>query len=238
MNDLIKKKPNNFESAKQNLDNIDQINSLKNDPFIKAAITTLLPGIGGLITDAFDIHFSEFQAQKRNQFLELIMSDTNITSDMVNDVEFIINFAKILGAINKLENNDKIKYFASLLKNSYFTDNKKDSNEFSEFFECLNSLSFKQIKILCILYSIESNPEPYIDKTISEKEHHISRYWGSFKHELKDKLSIEDEDVFPLMKSLERTGLFTIHNGFSFGSPEFGKLTPYFNKFAKIVEAI
>lgn len=230
-----------LEIAKLNLYNAEQVKSVKNNPVVKATILSVLkavPIIGELIDGTIDVLLTDFQNEKRKKLIDIILSDITITSEMVNDVEFIMNFAKTLEALNRLAKNDKVKYFANLLKNSYFCGDKIDNNEFEEFFEVINNLSYRQIQVLTILHNIENNPEPYIDKSISEKEYMPKRYWSSFKKELEDKLHIRQDDVYSIMKSIEKTGLFTMYNGFSFGSIEVGTLTPYFKRFAKRVLAI
>jgi DNA-binding MarR family transcriptional regulator len=227
-----------LEIVKLDLNNIDQVKSVKKNPVVKATILSVLkavPIIGELIDSTIDVFLTNFQNEKRNKLLEIILSDITITSEMVNDVEFIMNFAKTLEASNRLATSDKVKYFANLLKNSYFSSDKIDNNEFEECFDIINSLSYRQIQVLTILHNIENNPEPYVDKATSEKEYLPVRYWSAFKKELEDKLHIKQDDVYSIMKAIEKTGLFTIYNGFSFDSVEEGTLTPYFKNFAKRV---
>ena len=227
-----------LEMAKLELYNIEQIQSVKNNPAVKATILSVLnsvPIIGKLIDGIIDTQLTDFQSKQRNKLLEIILSDISITSEMVNDVEFIMNFAKTLEAVNRLATIDKVVYFANLLKNSYFSSEKIDNSKFEEFFDVINSLSYRQMHALAILSNIENNPEPYIDKAIGEKGYSPDRYWGSFKKELENKLGIETDHVYSIMKSTERTGLFTMYNGFSFGPVEVGELTPYFKEFAKRV---
>lgn len=227
-----------LEIVKLDLNNINQIKNVKENPVVKATILSVLkavPIIGELVDSTIDVFLSNFQNEKRNKLLEIILSDITITSEMVNDVEFIMNFAKTLEALDRLATNDKVKYFANLLKNSYFSSDKIDNNEFEEFFNNINSLSYRQIQVLMILHNIENNPEPYIDKSISEKEYLPDRYWSAFKKELEDKLHIKQDDVYSLMKSTEKTGLFTIYNGVSYAPIEVGTLTPCFKNFAKRV---
>ena len=81
--------------------------------------------------------------------LEIILSDSeNITSDMVNNVEFIINFARLLEVVNRLASNDKIKYFANLLKNGYFTEDKIANDKFEEYLNLVNELSYRELFLL------------------------------------------------------------------------------------------
>lgn len=75
------------------------------------------------------------------------------------------------------------------------------------------------------------NPNPYVDPSIREKEYLPHRYWRSFEEKVFQELDIPQEQVYPIMKRIERTGLFAMFNGFSFGRIEEGETTSYFNEF-------
>ena len=109
------------------MQNAEAAIDVKNNPVVKSTILSVLnsiPIIGELIDSSIDSYLSSFQEAKRQELIALILSDVTITSDMVNDIEFIFNFAKTLEAVNRLSSNDKVKYFANLLKNGYFISNK------------------------------------------------------------------------------------------------------------------
>lgn len=42
---------------------------------------------------------------------------------MVNDVEFIINFARAKEAVQRLATTDKVEYFGNLIRNGYLQGN-------------------------------------------------------------------------------------------------------------------
>lgn len=75
---------------------------------------------------------------------------------MVNDIEFILNFAKTIEAVNRLASNDKVKYFANLLKNGYFVSEKILNDTFDEYLHLLSVLSYREIEYLWFLYSFQT----------------------------------------------------------------------------------
>ena len=80
---------------------------------------------GEVITTNIGIMIDNFTKKKHKEFLETILSDNNLmVSTDIYDMEFIMNFKRTLDAVNKLANNDKIVYFANLLKNGYMKENK------------------------------------------------------------------------------------------------------------------
>lgn len=145
------KKSDKLEKIKQSLNNSEDLVDIKNNPIVKVTILSVIkavPILGDLIDSSLDNCLTIFQENKRNELIKLILSNVNITSDMVNDVEFILNFAKTLEAVNRLSSNDKIRYFANLVKNGYFTANKVENDLFEEHLRLLTTLSFREIEYL------------------------------------------------------------------------------------------
>ncbi len=133
-----------FENAKLSLQNAEAVIDVKNNPVVKSTILSVLKSIplfGELIDSSIDVYLSSFQESKRQELIDLILSDVTITSDMVNDIEFIFNFAKTVEAVNRLSSNDKVKYFANLLKNGYFVCSKIQNDTFEEYLHLLSVLS-------------------------------------------------------------------------------------------------
>lgn len=148
-----------FESAKLSLQNTEAVINVKNNPVVKSTILSVLKSIplfGELIDTSIDVCLSTFQESKRQELLDLILSDVTITSDMVNDIEFIFNFAKTVEAVNRLSTNDKVKYFANLLKNGYFVSDKIQNDTFEEYLHLLSSLSSREIEHLWFLYKYQT----------------------------------------------------------------------------------
>ena len=170
------KNSDKFESVKQSLNNSEDLADIKNNPIVKVTILSVLkaiPILGDLIDSSLDNCLTAFQESKRNELIELIISNANITSDMVNDVEFILNFAKTLEAVNRLSSNDKIRYFANLVKNCYFTANKVENDLFEEYLRLLTILSFREIEYLYFLYQYQNK---YFGK--SNKKGEYTRDFG------------------------------------------------------------
>lgn len=193
----------NFEITKDQLNNNEYLQIAKNNPIIKATIISLLkavPVIGELIDESIDIALTKFQEKKREELLNIILSNNQcITTNRVNDIEFIMNFVKTLEAVNRLSTNDKVKYFALLIKNSYFAENKIDNDEFDEYLHMLSFLSFREIEHLVFLYNFEKNMPPEYSKR--------ENYWKSFNEKLSEHITCREIDSFDIYKKLCGTGL-------------------------------
>ncbi len=142
-----------IESAKLNLQNIETIIDVKHNPVVSVFISSIktVPYIGDLIDDSLEYALTDFQSRKQQQLLEIINSAPvgTVTSDMVNDVEFIMSFAKTRNAVNKLANGNKVKFYGNLLVNGYLSERDKILiDEFDEYLEIINSLSYRELEYL------------------------------------------------------------------------------------------
>ncbi len=204
----------NLENAKMTIYNAEQLEDIKNNPVVKATILSLLkavPVIGELLDGTIDATLTRFQESKRNELLDIILSKSeNITTEMVNDVEFIINFARTLDAVNRLGSNDKVKYFANVIKNGYFESEKIDNGEFEEYLFALSTLSYRQINILIDLYIHEkNNVTEYNGEDERKKNNKLavkSEPWKDFVDNITTKYSITEEDVVSILSSISKTG--------------------------------
>lgn len=151
-----------IENAKLDLQNIDTIIDAKHNPVLSAFVSSIktVPFIGDLIDDSLEYALTDFQSKKQQQLLEVINNASIgiVTFDMVNDVEFIMSFSKTRNAVNKLLNGDKVKFYGNLLVNGYLSERDKISaDEFEEYLELINSLSYRELEYLSFLKSFRMN---------------------------------------------------------------------------------
>ncbi|MBK5261061.1 MAG: hypothetical protein JJE17_00630 [Peptostreptococcaceae bacterium] len=198
-----------LEKAKLSLYNAEYAEDVKNNPVVKATIVSLLkavPILGELLDGTIDITLTKFQEQKRKELIDIILSETtSITADMVNDIEFIMNFAKTLEAVNRLSTNDKVQYFANLLKNSYFTNEKTENNEYEEWLRILSELSYREINYLVFLYEYQN------------ENNKINDFNKNFRKKFSETFSVSEFEYLDVYKRLTYTGFvqefFKIYNG-------------------------
>lgn len=191
-----------IDDAKLELQNVDTVIDVKHNPVISAFISTIktVPYIGDLIDDSLESVLSEFQSKKQQQLLEVISQASfgTVTSDMVSDVEFIISFAKTRNAVDKLLNGDKVKFYGNLLVNGYLNKEDKISvDEFEEYLELINSLSYRELEYLSFF-------KEYSNKY---KGRLVYQNWAEFSREFRNKFP--NRHVHSVFKRLQRTGLIS-----------------------------
>lgn len=170
-----------------------------NNPIAKnfmAIYRTIIP-FGDLIDTNVNIVINKFMKEKHELLLNRILSNTEtICTIDINDVEFIMNFKKTLDAVNRLSNNDKVIYFANLLKNGYLTNNRISNDEYEEYLRTLNELSFREINYIFFLYKFELN---------NNKED--KKYWYKFMDEFEKEFKINKYRSYEIYKRISNTGL-------------------------------
>lgn len=191
-----------IENVKLDLQNVDTVIDVKHNPVISAFVSSIktVPFFGDLIDDSLEYTLTDFQNKKQQQLLEVINNASvgSVTSDMVNDVEFIMSFAKTQNAVNKALNGDKVKFYGNLLINGYLNGNDKIStDEFEEYIELINTLSYRELEYLSFF------------KEHSDKHRGILIYqhWEEFSKEFENKFP--KRDVYFVYKRLERTGFIS-----------------------------
>ena len=190
-----------FDIAKAQLRAADTIVDNYSNPSVRTVINAIkagLPIIGDLIDESLCAAFEDNQKKKRNLLLDIILSDKqSITPDMVNDVEFIMNFAKVMEAVNRLARNEKVIYFGNLIKNGYLVNSasKISNDEFEEYFNEISSLSFRELEYLAFFWRYAVNHGGKI----------AAHNWKSFSEELNEKYN--GQDPRSVYRKLIKTGL-------------------------------
>lgn len=212
----------NFEKVKKQLIKLEN----PTPSSLIAGIAATVPFFGGLFSEGIHLSVNNFQAKKRTQFLDIILADSkSITSEMVNDIEFIINFAKTLEAVNRLTTNDKIVYFATLIKKGYFTSEPIINDEFEEYLNLLNELSYRE---LYILFNYVNHSKDKLKTNIKENEM-LKLFYSVTTQEL----DISDNEIMCILERLQNKQLCIFSEGFETG--EYWCTTAYYDKFAKRV---
>lgn len=175
-------------------------NNIQNSYIVDSGIMPLIrsiPIIGDMISSATNKAVKDFQSKKQQELIDYILeNETPIMSDMVNNVEFIINLSKSIDAVNRLATNDKVKYFGNLLRNGYFREVKIEASVFEDFSNIINILSYKEIMYLSFIKRKSNNGR--IGTTREDWNDFCDKFCAEFK--------TNAFEVFDIFTRLKRTG--------------------------------
>lgn len=196
-----------FEVLKSSLQSVNGLADIKSNPVVESVLMPIVkafPVIGDMIDTAINVKIDEFQSKKERKLVEIILKDKyTITSEMVNDVEFIVNYARTKEAVRRLATNDKVKFFGNLIRNGYLSKEHIENNEFEEYLDILVTLSYRELECLAEFYQKARSNNGYI----------IQEDWKLFKKNSK----YTEAEVSFIFKCLSKTGFINeYHSVISF----------------------
>lgn len=189
-----------FDKIKSKYITTSKIQDIRNDPIVEVVISAMetIPGWGAIVATAKSSVDEIIKTKMKNNVMELfecILNGSDITSDCVNDVDFIFNLCKSCDVVRRLTTNDKIRFFGNLLRNGYLAGSKIDNNVYDECFERINGMSYREISWLWKYYE-------FCNGDFSDY-----KKWYEFKRKLSCDERVDEELVADIFASLVRTGL-------------------------------
>lgn len=195
-----------FDVVKSELNAVVEVEDIWKHPCVQAlyAGIKLIPPIGNAIESAITNKLADFQKKKQRELCEIIFDDDSITLDDVQDVEVVMEFARMYDVVNRLASNEKVQYIANLFKKT-FSNKEEFHNHLSEYEEYLGRLehiSIRELDLLFLLYKCEQSPELRNKKSATK----IEEIWDLFKREAKEQLNVDGNIIVSMMSGLTMTG--------------------------------
>ena len=156
-----------------------------------------IPGIGPCIYELVCNRVEEFQKEKQKILIDTILENHElITLDMVNDIGFIVNVAKVNEAVERLTTNEKVRYFGNLIRNGYLSGKHIDEDEFTEYLEVLKAVSYREIRYL-VMFKNHCDKDESVLNSIK---------WRNFKQEYLKHYVGKEQELYSAFQRLKRTG--------------------------------
>lgn len=191
-----------LEQAKIELHNINEVADIKGNPVIDSVLMPVIkavPVIGDMIDSSMNKTIEDFQQKKEKELIEVILKDKHmITTDMVNDIEFIVNYNRTLEAVRRLATNDKVNFFGNLIRNGYLSEERIESSEFDEYLNILNTMSYREIQCL-VDYKLHCE-----NKSKGKQVNYND--WTYFRKDYAKKNQISESEVWSIFMRIKRTG--------------------------------
>lgn len=147
------------------------------------------------ILDLVNNQIKEYQKEKLQLLFDVINSSDKISDfDILKSNEIIMQFRKAVTAVLKLEKSDKVLFIGNLFKHEYVEAEVYETDEFNEWLNLIETLSYREILLLKDMYEI-CKPYKSIEKskTYMEVENEymqkISNKYGYSKGFISGKLS-------------------------------------------------
>lgn len=224
----------NFEETKATVVNAEKLNDIWNNPVTQILVSGVssIPVMGDIVVNTIGNAIEVHQRIKIQELLELILLDGTITENMINNVDVIMEFARLVDVVNKLRTNQKIEYLANLFKNT-IKENEKEFDEYEEFLQKMNDLSYRELELLFLLEdSLQKNTIQTTNSDEVGNGFKPEMVWKCFLENVKDKIGLDDGVATSLVSGTMRSG-FVQHISISYPgtSQTVFITTPYFRRF-------
>ena len=203
-----------LENVKLSLQNINDMVDIKNNLIVSSVLMApvkAIPIIGDLIDSTADKLLDDFQQKKEQELIDVILTNsTAITTEMVNNVEFIINYARVVEVVRRLATNDKVKFFGNLIRNGYLSGEHIEYSEFEEYIDILNTMSYREIKYLVDYkkYCEEKEKNSQYKSKVTEGK--VTRYnrWSYFTKDYPKTHNVTAGELYYTFVRMKQTGFW------------------------------
>lgn len=210
--------------------------SYKSNPLIRGLIQ-LIPSRFSTAIDAALLAKLETIRKERMRifFDELARGDIVIDESLLESEDFLHCFFSTTKYALNSRRRQKIKIFARLLRESCIGDTFKNIDEYEDFLNILDDLSYREIQILIIL-------DEFYEKNKDQKQEHngndsswVSTFWGEFQEKIHSQMGIDNSELGDHMNRLVRSGCYKIFHEYWGADGVKGKLTPTYKKLRKYI---
>ncbi|MCW5922932.1 MAG: hypothetical protein KIS77_11345 [Saprospiraceae bacterium] len=159
------------------------------------------------VTQAALRTLSEIEQKRATTFFNRL-SDNNfeITEELSRNEDFIHACGQTFLSVLKTRRQEKIKYFADLLSNTFSAEQPQEMDEFDFDFNALDNLSFTEIRLVMLLYKFEMTYSDHSTPDVTRKRMNAEN-WQEFLTSVQKEMNFNREMAEAYLISAEKTGL-------------------------------
>jgi hypothetical protein len=199
----------------------------------------LLPGLSA-IDAAVVVAIENIREERARTFFdELAKGDLEIAEEMKTDEDFLHAYFSTAKAALNTRRREKIRLFARLFRNYAQKVSIEFTDQYEEWLDILDDLSYREFQVLLILHSFEITvPRPENPK--NELEWYQS-FWDDFLKRVESEVGISSTELPGILERLTRTGLYgnvPVSQGLVFGAHILDSVGHLTSNFASFLQAL
>lgn len=209
-----------------------------------------------VMTDVLEVALSEaplmvgiatkIRERRQERLLdELAKGEKLLTDKEIHSHEFVSAFMIVHHVVLRTRREEKIQYFARLLL-SGVEKSQLDSDEFDEFVNILDEISYREIQVLKLLKHFEDTIEPIIiddGRTPPRLQNDVQKakgFWSQFEQSILKQSAELDiytaDEITSMLVQLQRTGMYRPFHGHWGDENKHGETTVLFDRFLSWIE--
>jgi len=208
------------------------------NPAIRALMQVLGAGTFGVVSgldSALATHIQNMRETRLRLFFEeLDKGDVQLSDEIIQSCDFLHAFFATTKAALNTRRKEKIQMFARILNSFAAKSCEVGIDEYEDYLNVLDELSYREIVVLTILGKYEKMETLESQLSASMRAH---SFWDDFIQEAAANLSIGRDEVESILLRLTRTGCYRIFDTTYRDVLEHcGRLTPFYYKLRKLVK--
>jgi hypothetical protein len=210
------------------------VSNYEDKPVIRALIQLIPSGIGAAIEAAVLTRVENIRAERAYAFFEeLAKGSIELSPELLESEDFLhCYFATTKAALNT-RRREKIRLFARLITASTVDDNFIDVDEYEEYLQILDELSYREFMILYKISEYEASHPYNEDKNDLER---AEQFWDSLRNDFVNESKISEDEITSCLLRLARTGCYELFMGKYWDVRDGqGMVTPRFYRLKKYV---
>jgi len=199
-------------------------------------LVQLIPfGIGGALDIAVTKTLNNIREERSRTFFdELANTSKALDPAMLESEDFLhCYFSTARYALNS-RRREKIEMFARLLKASLGETGPQDVDEYEEFLEILDDLTFRELRALAIMDTFSDHPRTSEQNDLQW----TNTFWDEFENRIVKELLVPKDEVSDFMNRISRTACYEMFTG---GYMDYtggkGKLTPTYRRLKRFISS-
>jgi DNA-binding MarR family transcriptional regulator len=174
-------------------------------PVIRSLIQLIPFGVGSAVDTGIAVRLSNIREERlRSFFAELAEGEVDLPEELLKSDDFIHCYVETVRAALSSRREEKVQYFARLLRGTFATDHLRDVDEYEEFLGVLEDLTFREIQVLVALDQYLSQNEPPFDERDAQE---IKQYWNECLDFLSDEADVPRSEITAYLRRIGRSGL-------------------------------
>lgn len=214
--------------------NLSLMEKYEKNPVLRGLMQLVPLGIGSVIDVALCTEIERIREERVKTFFdELERGNIALSIDLLESEDFLHCFFATSKAAFNTRRREKIEFFARLLKSTLVDGNYSCTDEFEDYLNILDDLSFRELMILIKLDKFET------EYPFSEGENDLqraNRFWEMYCVELTRDLAIPLDEINATLTRLNRSGCYETFIGayFSYTGGK-GKTTSTFKRLKQLI---
>ena len=201
---------------------------------IRGLIQLVPYGLGSAIDVVIMQTYANMRKERMSKFFDELSKDNIVVDEtLLKSHDFLHCYLLTIQLALNTRREEKIRMFARYLKNSLHEPRPSSIDEYEDYLQILDDLSYREMQALSLLDEFSDRPRESDNNDLTWTE----SFWNEFEEKMVAQLSIPRTELASFMNRIARTGCYEMYTGsywdYTGGK---GKLTPIYVRLVEYVQ--